>query len=255
MKSAPFAGILNVGGGPARRAQTSETRREAAVRARTPFVLAAPYVLVVEPAEQLWESVRVFFELDDGSLPEVVVSGLAPQEVQFVFDFLKGHAANGTLVGQTTWVPARGGADVLVLELQSPGLAAAEGRLPALHLVFRGVSFSGVRLPDLGAYFEVDAVAIDYFQGAQWGPVTIGAFADLLGAIAESCPEAVFDPYDEVQSERPPNLEFRGALAQYWAAGPARLAECGLAPEPELIRAENGNRPFAAGVSDVGSGW
>lgn len=144
------------------------------------------------PYIKLWEQVGDLFADDDGSLPEVWLGEVSPDGCEAVWRRLAGIAAS---------IPDDRTAYSVVLEAEvpinrQPDLVGQimRGELQSVHVVLTGISWAGVPIPDLGLFISVGSigrVALDYRMGEGWHPLSLGAFARLLGTLRDLAPGGV----------------------------------------------------------------
>ena len=125
-----------------------------------------------------------YFEVDDGSLPEITVTFPSPAHVVRAFAHLFAcGAANVTADGGLLWLTASeseapfGGADDAAL--------VTSGAAEPFHVVLAGVTCSGASIPDLGVFVDPDRLTLDYQMGSAWGEPEIQALLGLLRQLRE----------------------------------------------------------------------
>lgn len=96
---------------------------------------------------------------------------------------------------QTLWDEERQ-ADVPVSKVPGAASLVVARRIPPFHVLFRGIRMGAIRLPDLGAFFFDDELALDYRGGAQWSSPVLSGFADLLGELMREAPGVEVDLED-----------------------------------------------------------
>jgi hypothetical protein len=146
----------------------------------------------------LHHAVHDLFEQDEGSLPEVQMDGVSPEEAQAMFDALLRIAAP-LRSDQTVWDDERD-EDLPIGEYAQPGRLAAEGRLSTMHCVLRGLEWRGRELPDLGVSIWPGTLALDYRPGPQWSPVVVSRFVELLDTLMDLSEQAQLVVADELSN-------------------------------------------------------
>lgn len=137
----------------------------------------------------LWSELRDLFDLDDGSLPEVHVDYRDSAATVSGYALLRGRAARVVSDKAYFWSKTH---DV-ERPLDSVSNAAAlvvSGEAEAFHVVFGGIQFGSVDIPDLGVFVFPDQLSLDYRMGPAWGPSQLEAFFELLGELASLDPDA-----------------------------------------------------------------
>ena len=123
------------------------------------------------------------FAENDGSLPEIEITGVSPQGAQAIFEELM-RRGRPALPDPTVWDEVTD-EDVRIEDTPNAGLLAAQGRMRSLHFVLAGIEHNGVQLPDLGLSIYPDGASLDYYMGPHWNAVTVAAFVDLLGELKQ----------------------------------------------------------------------
>jgi hypothetical protein len=139
----------------------------------------------LHPYLTLWEQIGEWFAVDDGSLPEVWLMGLSDRGCSAVWQSLLEHA--GPLEDRWTLWSAELEDNVRVNEQPDLVQQILVGKLQAFHVVLSGVAIGDVHIPDLGVFISGD-VSLDYRMGGEWNPITLGAFAMLLGLLRAQDP-------------------------------------------------------------------
>ncbi|MEU7894211.1 hypothetical protein AB0B45_15280 [Nonomuraea sp. NPDC049152] len=131
------------------------------------------------PYLALWDDLGELFAEDDGSLPEVHLDEVSELGAAAIWRHLLTHA--GPL--DDHWVVYSAAFDSNVLVNQQADLVSQifAGRLEAFHVVLTKVRFDDLPIPDLGVAIGPGNISLDYRMGEGWNPITLGAFAHLLG--------------------------------------------------------------------------
>lgn len=166
-------------------------------------------------SEQLWETISNILFKEEGSLPEIRLTGLTSEHAAAVFSNLL-EMANTTDLSQTIW-HEKLKCEVPLSELPNAGALAADGVLSSLHVILSGIRSGGTLLPDLGVSVYTNEVALDYRPGSDWNPDVLAAFIELLsglrsledGGRLEVADEVVVLPEDAQR-------RFRAAVAKYF---------------------------------------
>lgn len=160
----------------------------------------------------LWEQVADCFAHDDGSLPSVEITRLAPHEVSAIYALLRRRSH---LVGDHSpefWSKVQN-ASIAIESVDDPAALVASGLAEGFHFCVGGLSIAGTTLPVLGIFVLPDTIEIDYRMGPAWGPTEVEGFFKLLSDCAALAPTAVVRP---AEFEGPPYSErFTKAWASY----------------------------------------
>lgn len=131
---------------------------------------------------ELWRRLGHQFTEDDGSLPEVEVTGLSAEGMGRVYRALLAVAAP---LGEKAEVwPVVGDEGIPLREVADPAAAAISGELHPFHFLLTGVAFESVEVPDLGVFVGED-ITLDFRSGEGWDPAVLGAFVRLLASLRD----------------------------------------------------------------------
>lgn len=141
-----------------------------------------------------WEKLRPLFDTDDGSLPEVRLTGIGPGGVVGVFGYIRSRAVLNP--DATFWHRSPGREETIAAAPDPAGLVAA-GEADAFHVLASGLTIGGTVLPDLGVFVFPDEVALDYRMGTGWGEAEMLALFELLRQLTAFAPGAgvVLEPF------------------------------------------------------------
>lgn len=170
-------------------------------------------------ADELWSAVSDLFADNDGSLPEIEITGLSPEGAQAIFEELM-RRGRPALPDPMVWDEATD-KDVRIEDTPNAGLLAAQGRMRSLHFVLAGIEHEGVQLPDLGLSIYPEGVSLDYYMGPHWNAVTAAAFVDLLSELKQlgGGQDILVQPEGGKTSEAD-QQRFRDAMTRYSRTSP-----------------------------------
>jgi hypothetical protein len=120
-----------------------------------------------------------YFEIDDGSLPEIEVTFGDSSKVPLAFQHLYDRGAqNVTADGGHLWLTE----SQTEAPFSGPESAAlvVSGVSEAFHVVLGGIAGSDRKIPDLGVFVFTDCLAFDYRMGPDWGTHEIQSLLALL---------------------------------------------------------------------------
>ena len=130
-------------------------------------------------------AVAVCFEVDDGTLPEIVVEAIGASHLHSAFAVLRARAEHiqgfVTLTKSDEPEPASNLTDLV--------RCVQEKECEPPHVLLIGVMCNHARLPDLGVWLLPDAMHIDFRKGPSWGPEKIATLFKLLKEIVLIAPE------------------------------------------------------------------
>lgn len=143
------------------------------------------------PKEELWHSLRFFFEDDESSHAgdDVGFDDLAAEDVERLWDCLRSRAAS---VGSEPSICDKNNEAIV----DPPELAEAVRLLVQGHEIgyvkasLDGVESSGAVLPQLWVELWPDAVSMYWWVGDPWDEWAAAALAELLGELRSLAPHA-----------------------------------------------------------------
>lgn len=164
-----------------------------------------------------WSSVRHLFEQDDGSLPDIFVEALSPDQVIAAYEWLRTRGKPQD--DATVWSNEKQ-ADVLIRDVPFPARALCDGRIDGFRHQLIGLSINGVKLPPLTVLVSPNELSFDYRMGAEWDERKLLALFELLRTIRSFAPEARILQAEEGSYDNP-SSEFSKAFELYAASAGA----------------------------------
>ncbi len=163
--------------------------------------------------QALYARVGFLFDTDDGSLPEVRLTGLSGDQAAAVYAQLRAlaHEIND---GAYFW-DARADRERLVESVPNAASLVVSGEAEAFHIVLQDPRVGAVALPPLGVFVSPDEVALEYRMGAEWGPSEVAALFALLCELQRTTPGLRVELEDHALAEV--RHHFAAAVAQYCA--------------------------------------
>ncbi|MDF1503631.1 hypothetical protein [Roseisolibacter sp. H3M3-2] len=175
-------------------------------------------------ARDAWRSqVGFLFDPDDGSLPEIRLTGLTAEQTPRVYARLRALAAR--LNDGASLVDRRAEHEVPVDAVPNAASLVVAGHVDGFHVVLRAPRVGAVVLPDLGVFVAADEIALDYRMGAQWGATEIAALLALLCELHRIAPGSRVELEEHAEA---------GARERFAAAVARRCAEGGAPPPGTL---------------------
>lgn len=141
--------------------------------------------------ESTWNQLRHLFERDDGSLPEIELTGLGGGALREAFASIWRRGRDATAEG-ASYFDRREGRERPIASAEDAAVAAAlvhRGDAESVHVVVGGLAAGGTALPDLGVFVHPDGLTLDYRMGPAWGPPQVDALFTLLLSVEESAPD------------------------------------------------------------------
>ncbi|MES2611797.1 MAG: hypothetical protein V4679_16225 [Pseudomonadota bacterium] len=162
-----------------------------------------------------WPILRHLFEVDDGSLPDIFVEDLSPEQIVTVYEWLRGQCSGA---GDSTLWHIDLQQDVLVSDVAHPARAFVQGKVEDFRHGLVGLRVGGVELPPLTVGVGTGGLSMDYRMGPDWNEQTLRALLELLRQVWAMAPHARILRADE-GGHACPDLEFTEALRAYVAGG------------------------------------
>lgn len=160
-----------------------------------------------------WPRVKHLFERDDGSLPDIFVENLSPDEIVVVYEWLLSQC---TIAGDPTLWSLEAEQDVPIREVPYPARAFVQRKVASFRHCLASLVVGKVELPTLSVCVEPEGVSFDYRMGSEWGEREVLALFELLRQLCQLVPNARILQADEGGYSRP-NVEFSEALQAYAA--------------------------------------
>ena len=161
--------------------------------------------------EGLYRRVGFLFDTDDGSLPEIRLTGLDIEQTPSVYTRLRALASR---INERAYFWDR--RTVREMPLDSVPNAAAlvvAGDAEAFHFVLQDPRVGTVPLPPLGVFVSPTEISLDYRMGPDWGAAEVGALIELLCELQDHAPGSRMELEKHVLPEV--QAQFAAAVAQY----------------------------------------
>lgn len=129
--------------------------------------------------KQSWGTLRTHFLEDDGSLPEVELTNLTPQEIAAVFSRLWDRAEWDS-ESLASYHHRETEEDRTIHHPASVAKLVCNGEANSVHVLLKGLSHEGHTIPDLGVFVHPDSIELDYRKGSGWGVTQLAGLFDLL---------------------------------------------------------------------------
>ena len=168
---------------------------------------------------ELWAQLRPLFENDDGSLPDIFVSGLTSEQVHKIYCWVRAQSGIfSDTISPVAWDRVNN-CDIEIQTIADPAGDFLAGRLESFRHGLNLFSFSGVEIPQLTVAIRESGIEFDYRMGAGWGQSQVSALFEFLWAIQRMAPNATITHGFEGASEA--TAEFETAWHQFRRSKPA----------------------------------
>ena len=161
--------------------------------------------------DELYRQIGFLFDSDDGSLPEVRLTGLTVDQMPLVYARLRAIASRIN-DGAYFW-DRRGDREASVDSVPNAAALVVSGDAEAFHLVLQDPRVGAVALPPLGVFVSPEEIALDYRMGPEWGPAEVSALVDLLCDLKRLAPGSRVELEENALAEI--RARFAAAVAQH----------------------------------------
>src|SRR5258708_1966696 len=124
-----------------------------------------------------WDRLRWLFEVDDGGLYDIRLSGLDELGLAKAFEFGRSRAC---IAPNATFWHTVLNCEQRVADYPDAAHLIVDGVAEPFHVLATGLLFDGVGVPDLGVFVWPDELTFDYRMGPQWGSPQLLALFELL---------------------------------------------------------------------------
>ncbi len=160
----------------------------------------------------VWARLRHLFNGDDGSLPDIFVEGVSPEESVKIYSWVVSLAKP---YGEPYLWSLAEEKEIRISEIPNPALYYIQGKSESFRHGLEVFSFSGCRIPQLSIGINESGLEFDYRMGREWGKNELEALLDFLCCIKKMAPSAKITQADEGSYEYP-NAEFSYVFEEYF---------------------------------------
>lgn len=137
-------------------------------------------------AHALYTQLGFLFDTDDGSLPEVRLTGLTVDQTPLVYARLR--ALSSRINHGAYFWDRRADRETPVDSVPNAAALVISGDAEVFHLVLQDPRVGAVALPELGVFVFPDEISLDYRMGPAWGPTEVAALCELLCELQRLAP-------------------------------------------------------------------
>ena len=134
-----------------------------------------------------WREYHGFFNAEDGSLPEIRITGVSDASLPRLFDALRERADSLSDAG--IWDLIKG-EYIRVADVPNAAALVAAGTAESFHVLLRTVRIAHAELPELGLFVMRGEAALDYQPGSTWDEKRFYALLELVCELSRLAPEA-----------------------------------------------------------------
>jgi hypothetical protein len=165
----------------------------------------------VSDVDRLYRQIGFLFDTDDGSLPELRLTGLTAGQTPLVYARLRKLA---TRINESAYFWNReAGRETPVDSVPNAAALVISGEADAFHFVLQDPRVGDVALPELGVFVLPGEVALDYRMGSEWGATKVAALVGLLCELQRLAPGSQLELEDYALAET--RAQFAATVAQY----------------------------------------
>ena len=132
-----------------------------------------------------WPRVKHLFERDDGSLPDLFVENLSPDQTVVVYEWLLSQCS---IAGNPTVWSFETERDVPVRDVPYPARAFVQSKVESFRHCVTGLFVGEVELPALSVSVESEGLSFDYRMGPDWNEQSVVALFALLRKVQQLAP-------------------------------------------------------------------
>ena len=155
------------------------------------------------------ENIEHLFVMDDGSLPDIHVKNLSPENIHKVYTWIR-HQCK--IVGEPMVWSCELNCDVPLESLANPVNEMMQGNIEPFRHLLGDLQMGGVEIPQLSVAVSSNSISFDYKKGVFRGEAQIEALFEFLSCLQDLVGEARIFQTEEGQHKNP-NLEFTAALS------------------------------------------
>ena len=162
---------------------------------------------------KLWEELHHLFEIDDGSLPDIFVENISPNESVEIYSWVLSLTKP---YGQPTLWSLEEERDIKITELSNPALYYMQGKSESFRHGLVEFEICGTKIPQLSIAVNESGVEFDYRMRTEWEVKELDALFHFLYQIKRLAPTAnIFQAYEGGYHK--PNKEFSKSFNDYVA--------------------------------------
>jgi hypothetical protein len=132
----------------------------------------------------LWTELHDLFDIDDGSLPAVVLNYRDTRSVVEAFAYLRTLGQDVTCGGSRFWSITQS-EERRLDSVPNAAELVLSGEAEPIQFLLGGIVIDGTVLPDLGIFVFEGGIELDYRMGEEWRSPELTAFFRLLLNLAK----------------------------------------------------------------------
>lgn len=159
----------------------------------------------------IWNQLHHLFDEDDGSLPDIFVEGISPEELVEIYTWVLSLTKPS---GEPCLWSLEEKRDIKIADISNPAQYYIQGKGESFRHGLEVFSFNGVRIPQLSICIGESGVEFDYRMGKDWEAKELMALFEFLRGIKRIAPSAnIIQAYEG--GYKNPNKEFSNAFEVY----------------------------------------
>lgn len=135
----------------------------------------------------IWNELHHLFDEDDGSLPDIFVEGISPEESVEIYSWVL--SLTDPYDEPCLW-SLEEEKDIRISDIPNPALYYIQGKAESFRHGLEVFSFGGIKIPQLSICIGESGVEFDYRMGKEWGENEIKALFDFFYHIKLIAPSA-----------------------------------------------------------------
>lgn len=163
----------------------------------------------------IWNKLHHLFEKDDGSLPDIFVENITPDEIVTVYSWVLSLTKP---YGEPCLWSLEENRDIKITDISNPALYYIQGKSESFRHGLEEFYFNGVKIPQLTIYIGESGIDFDYRMGKEWNKIKLISLFEFLHEIRKIAPKSKIFQALEGGYETP-NNEFSIVLEEFFITG------------------------------------
>ena len=160
----------------------------------------------------IWNKLHHLFEKDDGSLPDIFVENITPEEIVTVYSWVLSLTKP---YGEPHLWSLEDNRDIKIADIPNPALYYIQGKSEPFRHGLEEFYFNGVKVPQLTIYIGESSIEFDYRMGKEWDEKKLISLFEFLYEIRKIAPKSKIFQGLEGGYETP-NNEFSIIIEEYF---------------------------------------
>ncbi len=130
-----------------------------------------------------WKDVEEILNTNDGSLPDIELNNLEPDEVIKGYEVIRNCAERISSEAPYYWLKNEE-KEIIIKFNSNPSELVISDEAEPFHVCFDGIkSPKGKKVPELGVFVFTDSLSVDYRMGKEWNAEAIEGLFEIIEVI------------------------------------------------------------------------